>query len=115
LVLTITINSDSSFVAGGDNSIAATNNSFILGYNHTLTGTSTKSFLFGQNITLTGGQSNYAIGTNLDAGAGEHMVIGYRNYPAGYPTPDKNLGLGDTKFIVAVGSGNSNNHLITTR
>ena len=113
-----TVNSDSSFIAGGDNSVAATNNSFILGYNHTVTGTSTKSFLFGQNITLTGGQSNYAIGTNLDAGAGEHMVIGYRNYPAGYPTPNKNLGLGDTKFIVAVGSGTvtpaNNNAVIIT-
>ena len=113
-----TVNSDSSFIAGGDNSVAATNNSFILGYNHTVTGTSTKSFLFGQNITLTGGQSNYAIGTNLDAGSGEHMVIGYRNYPAGYPATNKNLGLGDTKFIVAVGSGTvtpaNNNAVIIT-
>lgn len=112
------VNAASSFVAGGDNAITATNNAFILGYNHTVTGTSSKSFLFGQDITLTGGQSNYAIGTSLDAGAGEHMVLGYRNYPTDYPTPNKNLGLGDTKFIVAVGSGNvtpaNNNAIIIT-
>ena len=113
-----TVNSASSFIAGGDNSVVAENNAFVLGYNHNITGDSSKSFLFGQDITLTGGQSNYAIGTSLDAGAGEHMVLGYRNYPLDYPTPNKNLGLGDTKFIVSVGSGtttpSNNNAVIIT-
>jgi len=44
------------------------------------------------------------------------MTLGYRNNASGYPIPDKNLGLGDTKFVVGVGSStitNANALIIT--
>ena len=81
------ISSASSFVAGGDNTVSSGNTKIVLGYDNSSTGSNT--FVIGNELT----------------GADTTMVLGYRNRAAFYPTPDKNLGLGDTKFVVAVGSG----------
>jgi hypothetical protein len=58
----------------------------------------------------------FAIGSNLDGDTGNHMVVGYRNNKTSYPATDYSLGLGNTKFALAVGSTtttNSNALLIT--
>ena len=94
------ITSASSFVAGGDNTVGNGNTKIVLGYNN-----------------LSNGSNTFVVGNELN-GADGTMVLGYRNHTAGYPTPDKNLGLGDTKFVVAVGSGTvtpaDNNAIIIT-
>ena len=44
------------------------------------------------------------------------MTLGYRNNASGYPATDKNSGLGETKFVVSVGSStitNANALIIT--
>lgn len=93
-----TIDSASSFVAGGDNNVVGDNTNIVLGYNN--------------STTLS---QNFVIGNEL-TGSGNAMVLGYRNDPSSYPTPNASLGLGETKFVVAAGSGttvNSNALLIT--
>jgi len=111
-----TVQASSSFVAGGANSITATSNIFALGDSHTVTGTTQDAYLLGTSNTITGGTGSFAIGSNLDGAAGNHMIIGYRNDKTSYPTTDYSLGLGNTKFALAVGSTtttNSNALLIT--
>ena len=111
-----TIIASSSFIAGGGNSITATSNIFALGDNHTVTGTTQDAYLLGTANTITGGTGSFAIGSNLDGDAGNHMVIGYRNNKTSYPATNYSLGLGNTKFALAVGSTtttNSNALLIT--
>jgi len=94
------ISSASSFVAGGDNTVGSGNTKIVLGYNNSSTGNDT--FVIGNELT----------------GADGTMVLGYRNRPADYPTPDKNQGLGETKLVIAVGSGTNapakNNAIIIT-
>ena len=111
-----TITASSSFIAGGGNSITATSNIFALGDNHTVTGTTQDAYLLGTANTITGGTGSFAIGSNLDGDTGNHMVVGYRNDKTSYPVTDYSLGLGNTKFALAVGSTtttNSNALLIT--
>jgi len=113
-----TITASSSFVAGGGNSINANANIFALGDGHTVTttGSTEDAYLIGTGNTITGGTGSFAIGSNLDGDTGNHMVIGYRNNKTSYPTTNYSLGLGNTKFALAVGSTtttNSNALLIT--
>ena len=113
-----TITASSSFIAGGGNSITANANVFALGDGHTVTttGSTEDAYLLGSGNTITGGTGSFAIGSNLDGDAGNHMVIGYRNNKTSYPATNYPLGLGNTKFALAVGSTtttNSNALLIT--
>jgi hypothetical protein len=113
-----TITATSSFVAGGGNSINANSNIFALGDGHTVTttGSTEDAYLIGTGNTITGGTGSFAIGSNLDGDTGNHMVVGYRNNKTSYPATDYSLGLGNTKFALAVGSTtttNSNALLIT--
>ncbi len=112
-----TITASSSFVAGGGNSVTANSNIFALGDGHTVTGGATQdAYLLGTANTITGGTGSFAIGSNLDGDAGNHMVLGYRNDKTSYPTTNYSLGLGNTKFALSVGSTtttNSNALLIT--
>jgi hypothetical protein len=85
-------NATSSFVAGGDNTVPNGATNMLLGY---------------QN-TAGSGSSNYILG-NVITGTSQAMTLGFRNDTAGYPTTNKNLGLGDTKFVVAVGSNTTTN------
>jgi hypothetical protein len=110
------VQASSSFIAGGANSITATSNIFALGDNHTVTGTTQDAYLLGTSNTITGGTGSFAIGSNLDGDTGNHMIVGYRNDKTSYPATDYSLGLGNTKFALAVGSTsttNSNALLIT--
>ena len=91
---------------------------FALGDGHTVTttGSTEDAYLLGSGNTITGGTGSFAIGSNLDGDAGNHMVIGYRNNKTSYPATNYSLGLGNTKFVLAVGSTtttNSNALLIT--
>lgn len=113
-----TVQAASSFVAGGGNSITANANIFALGDGHTVTttGSTEDAYLIGTSNTITGGTGSFAIGSNLDGDTGNHMVVGYRNDKTSYPTTNYSLGLGNTKFALAVGSTtttNSNALLIT--
>ncbi len=113
-----TITASSSFIAGGGNSITANANIFALGDGHTVTttGSTEDAYLIGTGNTITGGTGSFAIGSNLDGDAGNHMVVGYRNNKTSYPATNYSLGLGNTKFALAVGSTtttNSNALLIT--
>ena len=111
-----TVQASSSFIAGGANSITATSNIFALGDGHTVTGTTQDAYVIGTGNTITGGTGSFAIGSNLDGDTGNHMVLGYRNNKTSYPTTNYSLGLGNTKFALAVGSTtttNSNALLIT--
>jgi len=113
-----TVTASSSFVAGGGNSITANSNIFALGDGHTVTttGSTEDAYLIGSGNTITGGTGSFAIGSNLDGDTGNHMVVGYRNDKTSYPTTNYSLGLGNTKFALAVGSTtttNSNALLIT--
>ena len=110
------VTATSSFVAGGENSITASTNIFALGDGHTVTGNTNDAYLIGTSNTLTGGTGSFAIGSNLDGDTGNHMVVGYRNNKTSYPATNYSLGLGNTKFALAVGSTtttNSNALLIT--
>ena len=84
------VSSASSFVAGGDNNVVGDNTNIVLGYSNSTT--------FAQN---------FVIGNELTSG-GNAMVLGYRNQTT-YPTPNENLGLGVTKFVVSTGSSTTNN------
>ena len=113
-----TVTATSSFIAGGGNSVTASSNIFVLGDGHTVTttGNTQDAYLLGTSNTITGGTGSFAIGSNLDGDTGNHMVIGYRNNKGSYPVTDYSLGLGNTKFALAVGSTtttNSNALLIT--
>ena len=113
-----TVTAASSFIAGGGNSVTASSNIFVLGDGHTVTttGSTQDAYLLGTSNTITGGTGSFAIGSNLDGDTGNHMVIGYRNNKSSYPATDYSLGLGNTKFALAVGSTtttNSNALLIT--
>ena len=103
------ITAASSFVAGGGNNITATSNVFSLGDSNAVSGTTQDAYLFGTSNTITGGTGSFAIGSNLDGDDGNHMIIGYRNDKTSYPATNYSLGLGNTKFALAVGSTTSTN------
>lgn len=87
-------NSTSSFVAGGENTVPSGTTNMVLGYQNTVpSGSASDSFVLG----------------NLITGSSQTMALGFRNDTAGYPTTNRNLGLGLTKFVVAVGSNTTTN------
>ena len=103
----------SSFIAGGDNTVTTGNNAFALGYSHTLQGLDSQ-FAFGENCTgPANAQNTFMMGGNL-TGSTKSMVVGFRNDTSSYPAVDYPNGLGDTKFVVGVGSNGSSNAIIIT-
>lgn len=137
-------NSDQSVAFGQGNTITGSTDAFAVGNSNTLTSSlrtltlgydnnvqSASSFIAGGSNTVSTGDTNIAIGFNNTVNNGNsfaignivtsnqgEMVLGFRNYTTGYPTPDKNLGLGETKFVIGVGSGTvtpaDNNAVIIT-
>ena len=105
----------SSFIAGGQNTVTTEQNAFALGFSHLLRGKDSM-FAFGENnsgpVAATDTNS-YMIGGNLQ-GTSNNMVIGFRNDIADYPATDYANGLGNTKFVVSVGSNSKSNALIIT-
>ena len=108
-----TVEADSSFVAGGGNQIASTaQNMFVLGYSNQIFSDAHKSSYiiggsnqaFGSNVL----EDSFGIGNDLNMRPST-MTLGYRNSSNGVPTPNKNLGLGETKFILGVGSFDTSN------
>lgn len=89
---------------------------FIIGHDNDATAANTNSFMFGYNISnLTPGdpqnnyhQNDFSIGGDLTM-ADKTMTLGYRNDTTLYPAIDRNAGLGETKFVVAVGSSTTTN------
>jgi len=103
----------SSFIAGGDNTVTTGNNAFALGYSHTLQGLDSQ-FAFGENCTgPASGQNTFMMGSNLQ-GVDGNMVIGFRNDTSSYPAIDYPNGLGETKFVIGVGSSDTSNAIIIT-
>ena len=108
-------NSFSSFVAGGNNTVNVNQNAFVLGYSHALTGADSFVVL-GENNTSQGSVNDnnvYMIGGNLHGKDGT-MVLGFRNEEASYPATDYANGLGNTKFVVGVGTVDDTNAMIIT-
>jgi len=105
----------SSFIAGGQNTVTTKQNAVALGFSHNLAG-SDSMFAFGENNTgPTIGNSNnsFMIGGNL-TGVDGNMVLGFRNDTSSYPTTDYSNGLGNTKFVVSVGTITNSNAIIIT-
>jgi len=103
----------SSFIAGGNNTVTTGNNAFALGYSHTLQGLDSQ-FAFGESCTgPASGQNTFMMGSSL-GGSDKTMVIGYRNDIASYPATDYSQGLGETKFVISVGSNSNSNAVIIT-
>jgi hypothetical protein len=112
----IITSSSRSLALGSQNQITSATSSFAAGGENVIPNGTTNMLLGYQNTAGSGGD-NYILG-NVITGTSRAMTIGFRNNTAGYPTPNKNLGLGDTKFVVAVGSGTvtpaDNNAIIIT-
>ena len=87
-------NSTSSFVAGGENTVPNGTTNMVLGYQNTAP-SGGDNFIFGNLITGNPGLTP--------------MTLGFRNNPSSYPTTNANLGLGNPKFVVAVGSNTTTN------
>ncbi len=105
----------SSFIAGGQNTVTTNQNAVALGFGHVLAGDDSM-FAFGESNTgpSGGGDNNsFMIGGNL-TGSDGNMVLGFRNTTTGYPVPDFTNGLGNTKFVVSVGTVTSSNAMIIT-
>jgi hypothetical protein len=105
----------SSFIAGGQNTVTTGQNAVALGFSHTLAGDDSM-FAFGENNTGPSGASDnnsFMIGGNL-TGVDGNMVLGFRNDTSSYPTTDYSNGLGNTKFVVSVGTVTSSNAMIIT-
>ena len=125
-----------SFIAGFNNTITTANSSVVMGGGNSLTSNAGLGIILGNANTVTGNQSNdssfvlgssntlsnntnlqnvFAIGNNLTADTGE-MMLGYRNLTSGYPATNFNSGLGNTKFVLSVGTTtttNSNAFIVT--
>jgi len=87
--------------------------SFVIGHDNELRHTLQNSFSFGYSISNLGLSStphrnDFNIGGDL-VGVNQTMTLGYRNDTTLYPTIDRNNGLGETKFVVAVGSSTTTN------
>jgi hypothetical protein len=105
----------SCFIAGGDNNVQTPNNAFALGYSHLLRGKDSQ-FAFGENCTGpidNTSQNSFMLGSNLE-GIDGNMVLGFRNDTGDYPATDYANGLGNTKFVVSVGSVDESNAMIIT-
>lgn len=105
----------SCFIAGGDNNVQTPNNAFALGYSHLLRGKDSQ-FAFGENCTGpidNTSQNSFMLGSSLE-GIGGNMVLGFRNDTGDYPATDYANGLGNTKFVVSVGSVDESNAMIIT-
>ena len=116
-----TIQASSSFIAGGNNNISTSNsNIMVLGYDNNIPSGNSASAVYivgGNNQPFGSIQLNesFGIGNNLTLRQNV-MTLGYRNNASGYPATDKNSGLGETKFVVSVGSStitNANALIIT--
>ena len=108
-----TVEADSSFIAGGGNQIASTaQNMFVLGYSNQIFSNNHKSsYIIGGSNQAFGSsvlEDSFGFGNDLNLRPST-MTLGYRNSSAGVPTPNKNLGLGETKFILGVGSFDTSN------
>jgi len=113
---------NNSLIIGSDNLLltddgsAAPSNgalSFVIGHDNELRHTLQNSFSFGYSISNLGLSStphrnDFNIGGDL-VGVNQTMTLGYRNDTTLYPTIDRNNGLGETKFVVAVGSSTTTN------
>jgi len=103
----------SSFIAGGQNEVTTGNNAFALGFQHILEGEDSQ-FAFGENCRgPVTGVNTFMIGSALE-GSDKTMVIGYRNNASSYPATDYSQGLGETKFVISVGSNSNSNAIIIT-
>tara|TARA_Y100000385_G_scaffold219345_1_gene228755 strand:- start:2318 stop:4294 length:1977 start_codon:yes stop_codon:yes gene_type:complete len=105
----------SSFIAGGQNTVTTNQNAVALGFSHILAGDDSM-FAFGENNTGPSGandNNSFMIGGNL-TGVDGNMVLGFRNDASSYPTTDYSNGLGNTKFVVSVGTVTSSNAMIIT-
>ena len=103
----------SSFIAGGNNTVTTGNNAFALGYSHNLQGIDSQ-FAFGENCNgPASGQNTFMMGSAL-TGSDKSMAVGFRNDTSSYPAIDYPNGLGETKFVVGVGSNSTSNAIIIT-
>lgn len=103
----------SSFIAGGNNTVTTGNNAFALGYSHNLQGVDSQ-FAFGENCNgPASGQNTFMMGSAL-TGSDKSMAVGFRNDTSSYPAIDYPNGLGETKFVVGVGSNSTSNAIIIT-
>jgi hypothetical protein len=127
-------------VAGFSNNISAAKSAIVLGGSNTLNTNGGQGIILGSSNNISGSQSNdsgyilgnnviittdssgnlqnaFGIGANLDLQNGQ-MVLGYRNVSSGlsYPPVNYNQGLGETKFVLSVGTQNvtNSNALIIT-
>ena len=126
-------------VAGFSNSISAAKSAIVLGGSNTLNTNGGQGIILGSSNNISGTQSNdsgyilgnnvvittdssgdlqnaFGIGANLELENGQ-MVLGYRNLSGTfYPAVNYNQGLGETKFVVSVGTqtGTNSNALIIT-
>lgn len=87
--------------------------SFVIGHDNDIRHTLQNSFSFGYSISNLGGtatphRNDFNIGGDL-VGVNQTMTLGYRNDTTLYPTIDRDVGLGETKFVVAVGSSTTTN------
>jgi len=117
---TISGGAKSAIVLGGSNSLTTNGGQgIILGNANTVTGnagvSNDSSYILGNNVLITEDpstallQNAFAVGSNL-CGADGTMVLGYRNLcGVFYPPVNYNQGLGETKFVVAVGTTNTTN------
>jgi hypothetical protein len=116
---TISGGAKSAIVLGGSNSLTTNGGQgIILGNANTVTGnagvSSDSSYILGSSVTITEDPSSallqnaFAVGSNLGGDNGK-MILGYRNLKSGYPAVDYNQGLGETKFVVSVGTTNTTN------
>jgi len=116
---TISGGAKSAIVLGGGNSLTTNGGQgIILGNANTVTGnagvSSDSSYILGSSITITEDPSSsllqnaFAVGNNLGGDNGK-MILGYRNLKSGYPAVNYNQGLGETKFVVSVGTTSTTN------
>ena len=116
---TISGGAKSAIVLGGSNSLTTSGGQgIILGNANTVTGnagvSSDSSYILGSSVTITEDPSSsllqnaFAVGSNLGGDNGK-MILGYRNLKSGYPAVNYNQGLGETKFVVSVGTTNTTN------
>ena len=116
---TISGGAKSAIVLGGSNSLTTNGGQgIILGNANTVTGnagvSSDSSYILGNSVTITEDPSSsllqnaFAVGSNLGGDNGK-MILGYRNLKSGYPAVNYNQGLGETKFVVSVGTTNTTN------
>jgi len=114
----------SAIVLGGSNTLNTNGGQgIILGSSNNISGTQSNDsgYILGNNVIITASsgtgllQNAFGVGANLDLEDGQ-MVLGYRNIASSYPAVNYNQGLGETKFVLSVGTqtGTNSNALIIT-